>query len=256
MGTEPYKLGGFDERVRSLTHSVGLIVGSFAVGIGLVIVLFSLVGAFGLTFENTADLPPSVRAFSGALQYIGFLLVGVGYLRWRDSDEPLFEIGLPSLRDIGLAIGGVLGLLVALVILNNIFAQLGLESAANNAITQGQSQPTYLLYLIPVTILFTAPAEELIYRGLVQGLFRNAYGVVPGIIVASILFGVSHYLALGGEGSKVVYLGVAAVLGLILGALYEWTENLTVPIAVHGAYNTLQFYLAYLAATGQIQLPG
>jgi membrane protease YdiL (CAAX protease family) len=256
MGTESYKLGEYDERVRSLTHSLGLIVGSFAVGVGLVLFLFSLASAFYPSLGSLESLSPPVQALSGALQYVGFLLVGVGYLYWRDDDGQLFDIGMPSLRDVGWIVAGLVALLIALNILTAVISQLGLESAANNAITQGQSQPTYLLYLIPVTILFTAPAEELIYRGLVQGLFRRAYGVVPGVVIASLLFGTSHYLALGGQGSKFVYLAIAAVLGLILGALYEYTQNLTVPIAVHGIYNAVQFYVAYLAATGQIQLPG
>jgi membrane protease YdiL (CAAX protease family) len=144
---------------------------------------------------------------------------------------------------------------VALNVLAEVLSQLGIQSAANNAITQGQQQPEYLLYLIPVALLFNAPAEEFLFRGVVQGLFRKAYGPLPAVVMASALFGVVHYFALGGQGSKWAYVAIAAVLGLLLGLLYEKTENLAVPIAVHGIYNALQFYLAYLAATGQIQLP-
>jgi membrane protease YdiL (CAAX protease family) len=89
----------------------------------------------------------------------------------------------------------------------------------------------------------------------VQGLFRRAYGVKLGLVIASLLFGVVHYVALAGTGSRLVYIVVAGILGLVLGALYEKTQNLIVPIIVHGAYNTVIFYTAYVAATGGIEMP-
>ena len=42
------------------------------------------------------------------------------------------------------------------------------------------------------------------------------------------------------------------MLSLILGILYEYTDNLVVPILVHGAYDAVLFSLQYLMATGQI----
>jgi membrane protease YdiL (CAAX protease family) len=252
MGTDTYQYGAFDDRLRSITHSIGLIVAAFGTGIVLASAVFLLLSAVGFSVESTADIPAPLRALAGALQYVGFFVAGLLYLRWRDDSPSLFRIGVPSLRDLGWAVLGLVGLLAALIGASALLTQLGIDSAANNAITQGQEQPTYLLYLIPLALLFNAPAEEFIFRGLVQGLFRKAYGVVPAIVIASLLFGVAHYLALGGQGSKLAYLGIAAVLGLILGVLYELTENLVVPMLVHGAFNAIQFYLAYLSATGQV----
>ncbi|MFC7133556.1 MULTISPECIES: CPBP family intramembrane glutamic endopeptidase [Salinibaculum] len=252
MGTDTYRYGDFDERVRSITHSVGLIIGAFAVGIIFTLAGFSVAGLFGLTYETVSDIPASIQAFGNALQFVGFIAVGWLYLQWYDSDRSLFDLSGPSLRDIGWVIAGIVSLLVVLNVLGAALQQFGIEAAANEAITQGERQPVYLLYLIPVTLLFVAPAEELIFRGLVQGLFRRAYGVLPGVVIASALFGVSHYLALGGQGSKFAYLAVAAVLGLLLGLLYERTQNLLVPILVHGVYNAVIFYLQYLRVTGQV----
>lgn len=252
MGTDTYRYGDFDERVRSITHSVGLIVAAFAVGIIFTLAGLSVVGLFGLTYETVSDIPAPLQAFANALQFVGFIAVGWLYLRWRDPDRSLFELSAPSLRDLGWVVAGIVGLFVALNVLGTALQQLGIEAAANEAITQGERQPVYLLYLVPVTLLFVAPAEEFIFRGLVQGLFRRAYGVLPAVVIASALFGVSHYIALGGEGSKLAYLAVAAMLGVILGLLHERTENLLVPILVHGVYNAVIFYLQYLRVTGQV----
>jgi membrane protease YdiL (CAAX protease family) len=56
---------------------------------------------------------------------------------------------------------------------------------------------------------------------------------------------------LSGEG-KLVYVGIAFILALVLGATYEYTDNLTVPAVIHGAYNAIQFTIAYLTATGGV----
>ena len=72
------------------------------------------------------------------------------------------------------------------------------------------------------------------------------------VFLASIgMFGVVHWIALSG-GGKVTYIAVAAVLGLALGAVYERTKNILVPIAVHGLYNALLFSIQWLVATGQV----
>jgi len=251
-----YKFGSRDERVRSLVHSVGLVVAAFVVGIAFATLGLRVLAQLGFVPQGTENLPPVAAAAAAALQFVGFLLVGVWYLRWQGTGAAdLFDVRLPTLREIGWALAGLVALFVLLNVVSVVIEALGVETAENAAITQGREQPVLFLYLIGVTILLTAPAEELLFRGLVQGLFRQAYGVVPGVVVTSLLFGVVHWVALSGTGSRLTYIGVAAALGLVLGAVYEKTENLAVPIIVHGVYNAILFTAAYLVATGQVDLP-
>jgi membrane protease YdiL (CAAX protease family) len=242
-------------RLRSVLHSLGLIVAAFVVGIGMVLVGFNLLSLAGVTVREGETIPAWIQALGAALQFVGFIAVGLLYLRWRDDAADLFRIDVPSLRDVGWAVLGLIGLFVILAVVSSVITLLGIRPAENSAITAGREQPVLLLYLLAVTVFFTAPAEELIFRGLVQGLFRRAYGVKLGLVIASLLFGVVHYVALAGTGSRLVYIVVAGILGLVLGALYEKTQNLIVPIIVHGAYNTVIFYTAYVAATGGIEMP-
>jgi membrane protease YdiL (CAAX protease family) len=254
-GPPLYKFGSSEERIRSLVHSLGLIVAAFVVGFALAIVGLQALVLAGYVGSVDA-IPPAAQALAAALQFVGFLLVGLGYLRWQGRDVGLFRIDVPSLRDVGWVVLGLVGLFVLLNVVSVLIGLLGIESAENAAVVSGRQQPTLFLYLIGVTLLFTAPAEELLFRGLIQGLFRSAYGVVPGVVITSVLFGVVHFVALAGGGSALPYIGVAAALGVVLGAIYERTENLVVPIVVHGLYNAILFYAAYLAATGQIEMPG
>jgi membrane protease YdiL (CAAX protease family) len=135
-----------------------------------------------------------------------------------------------------------------------VITAIGADQAQNTVVTMGQQNPELFLLMIPITILFVGPGEELVFRGVVQGLFRRRYGAVPAIVIASILFGVAHYTALAG-GGKLTYIIVTILLGLILGGLYERTNNILVPIVVHGIYNAILFGSQWIIAVNEIPVP-
>lgn len=122
-------------------------------------------------------------------------------------------------------------------------------SAQNQIMTAGQQNPEVFLLLVPLSFLVVGPGEELVFRGLVQGTLRETLHPARAVVLASALFASIHLFSLTGEG-KLVYIGVAFVMALVLGAAYEFTGNLTVPAVIHGAYNAVQFAGAYLMATG------
>jgi len=252
MGSEYYRVADTETRVESLFHSIALVVLAFIAGTFLLAGAGSVLAALGFDVESTAALPPLAYAALTATQFVGFFAVIGIYLQWR-SDEQFFRVAVPSLRDLGWAVAGFVGLFAIATALSAVIQAAGVETATNQVITQGQQDPVRFLYLIPVTFLFVAPAEELLFRGIVQGLFRRAYGAVPAVVLASAVFGAMHYFALLGSGGSIVSsLAVAAALGVVLGTLYEVTENIAVPIVVHGCWNTMSFLLQYLQATGAV----
>jgi membrane protease YdiL (CAAX protease family) len=72
--------------------------------------------------------------------------------------------------------------------------------------------------------------EELLFRGLVQELLMRAAGVPLGLLVASALFGLAHFVT----GTYAV---LAGAVGLYLGALAVLSGGLWVPILVHALYD-------------------
>lgn len=257
MGTDlstPDTLGP----VRTVIHSLGLIIGSFAAGILLALVAVNLATAlFDITIESLEDVPVSLNVLQTVVIYAGFFLVSLWYLRTRSDTDDLFQIGLPSLRDVGWIVAGFLGLIFTLNVLSVVITALDLDTAQNAAITQGNQDPVYFLYLIPIAFLLNGPAEELLFRGLVQGLFRRSFGVTVGVVAASLLFGFFHIGALVGSSGAlglVTTLVLLSILGLVLGLVYERTQNLLVPMVIHGLFNAMTFGLSYLRATGGIQV--
>jgi membrane protease YdiL (CAAX protease family) len=256
MASKYYRVTDWRTRLESVGHSVGVVVAAFLLGyLFTYVVAFVLVGLGFVSLEVFTNpdvpLPGWVAIVAFIAQFSGFVAAVVAYLAWRDETD-LFEYGVPDLTDLAWGVAGLVGLFVAAFAVSALIQLLGAETATNEVVELGQQNPRLFLYLIPVTILVVAPAEELLFRGVVQGLFRRAYGVVPGLVLASALFGVAHWLALTG-GGKLTYVAIAAVLGIVLGTVYELTDNLVVPVAIHGAWNAFLFGVQYLVATGAVQ---
>ena len=76
--------------------------------------------------------------------------------------------------------------------------------------------------------------EELLFRGVIQVTISDwiggLQGVVFGLVIASLLFGVCHWLS-------VTYAVFAAIIGVYFGLLLVFTDNLIVPIVAHGLYD-------------------
>ena len=232
-------------RLRDLLRGLSIIAGAFLCAVVVVSLgAPALVGA-GVVARDTLEF----RVVGSVLQFLGFGVAIVGYLALTDEWD-LIPVRLPSLRGVGLIVVGVVALVGAQLAIARVLTATGVQVAQNQVVATGQQDPRYFLYMIPVTILLVGPFEELVFRGGVQGVLRRTWGPSVAIVLASVLFGLVHWVALiGGSGSSIAYVTVAATLGLVLGSLYERSRNLLVPAVVHGLYNTVLFGAQYLAAT-------
>lgn len=195
---------------------------------------------------------PEANAASTALQFLGFGVGAIVYLlaigKW---DVVPGWYRTPTRRHVLWMVGGTVVLFAASMALTTTLSLIGIEVAQNQVVESGREAPILFLYLVPVTLLFVAPAEELLFRGIVQGQYRRAFSPTTAVVVASLLFGFVHWLALVGSGSgRFVYVVIAALLGLVLGFAYERTGSLLVPIVIHAGYNIAGHLLNYSTATG------
>lgn len=72
--------------------------------------------------------------------------------------------------------------------------------------------------------------EEIFFRGFIQDLLADYTSGPIALVVASIFFGVVHWVT-------PLYALLAGILGLYLGGLYIMTDNLLVPIVIHALYD-------------------
>lgn len=248
MATERADRGSARERGFVLVRAAAVVVVAFLVAL--------LLAGLGIQVFGMAGVPQDGLVFRvglTVLQFVGFGIGIAGYFQIAgDWDLLRDHVRRPSARDVGLTIGGLLALLGAATAVGQVLSALGVEVAQNQVVAVGREDPTFFLYMIPVSLLLVGPMEELLFRGTVQGLLRRVWSPAIAIVVASAMFGVVHWIALMGAGSKVSYVAIAAALGLILGAVYELSDNVIAPALAHGGYNAVLFGVQYAIATGTI----
>lgn len=183
-------------------------------------------------------------------------VIGAGgvYVAFVESlDLPLnyAKLRTPDFEDVvWTAVGFVATFGVMLVV--SLVAQfvLEVEPAQHGLIQQVREDPNVALYLLPLVALVVAPLEELVYRGLVQTRLREAFDAWTSVGLASVLFALIHVAAYSALSESVLQTMVPLTLilgvALILGGLYETTDNLFVPIALHAVFNGLQMAVLYL----------
>jgi len=78
--------------------------------------------------------------------------------------------------------------------------------------------------------IFAGVAEELFFRGWMQTVLVGRFGLLGGIALASLIFGLAHYL------SK-EYALYAFITGIYLGIIFHWTGNLFLLMSIHALYD-------------------
>lgn len=72
--------------------------------------------------------------------------------------------------------------------------------------------------------------EELLFRGVIQAGLTEWLGPTTGLLLASLAFGLAHSIT-------PAYLVLATLMGLYMGLLYQWSDNLLLPVIVHALYD-------------------
>jgi uncharacterized protein len=98
------------------------------------------------------------------------------------------------------------------------------------------------IFQLALISLLAGVGEELLFRGVIQPIFMSWFGMVVGLCLASLVFGLLHALTTA-----------YAVLATIVGAYFGWlalaTGNLLVPIIAHALYDFVA--LVYLIRTAR-----
>ena len=173
------------------------------------------VAALGLGFNllriawglDHGSLALSMAAFTG----LGAVAVALAFgLRLRPS-----ELGLT--RPGGVALAGV------------VVAATVLAGAAllNRPVVHLPALPS-LVAGLALFGLFTAPAEELLFRGVLYGVVARIAGPVAAVALSSLAFALVHVPVYGFAS-----LPLALTAGAILGWLRWWSGSLAAPAAVH-----------------------
>lgn len=222
-----------------------------------IIMLSPLIVASILSVMGISDIFQSTGIFQEPLQQalyliVSLVLVGI-YLKVTNrlsvvhTSKPQPKILLWSIIGLGL-------LLLSNSFISQILALFDVSIGANAGIENPSGNPTYYLYLIPIMMVLVGPIEEIVFRGIVQGSFRENFSLHTSVIVTSITFGLIHTPSVQAEGYLPIisYIFITGVLGLILGYIYERTEDITVPCLIHGMYNSFLLVFTFYSKQSDV----
>lgn len=101
----------------------------------------------------------------------------------------------------------------------------------------GQSPPAQQLFIALTAVIAAPMLEEIFFRGYLYRVLKRYTGVWPAMIGVSLFFGTVHM--------SLVQCLPLAMFGFILNMAYENTGRLSLPIAMHAAFNAVGVALIY-----------
>jgi membrane protease YdiL (CAAX protease family) len=222
----------------------------------------SVLYAIGLTYwvasnppEGTTDVSKAILdAFASgpgllgsfASLWAGFMLAVFFAARatlggWR----VLFPIQIKWKTDLPLAILLLLTVQGGSFVIGLTLDSLGISTKAlGNTGFLNSVEGMYLPYIILATVLGAPIVEELFFRGVVLRVTSKTLGVVAGVILTSILFGMMHIQA--NLAASIYTVSMTAMVGAALAVLRLKTGRLGTPILAHVLFNAGGVVLALL----------
>lgn len=223
-----------DERAR-LTPQWGL--GDAAVGWLLGFLGSVITGGVALQVTGAADgdeLSLGWLAFAMSGMWLGLVAVPLVAPRLKGNGV-VRDLGLVfRLRD--LPIGGVCGVAAQFlvgIVYRPLLWLLDIDAdevgAPAREMTDRAADTFGIVMLVLIVGLAAPVVEEIFYRGLLQRSMQRRFGVWPGLLLASLVFGVAHLQPL--------QLPALALAGLVFGLLAQRSGRLGPAITAHVAFN-------------------
>ena len=134
---------------------------------------------------------------------------------------------------------GILFAIIYFIILQFLPFQFNLPTIPTE---QKASASILTLILFPLTLvgfrisILSPIAEEVFFRGFIYGYFRKRFGIKFGLIIQTIIFTSLHTFYITRYFDYYALINVA-VIGLILGSLYEITGSIYPSIIFHCTFN-------------------
>ncbi|AWB26603.1 CPBP family intramembrane glutamic endopeptidase [Halococcoides cellulosivorans] len=225
-----------------------------AVGVGLLGFLGGAVGVSLVSELVTATVGPVGALYEQWVFVTGFgvgATATVGLSLWAsDRGLAFVDLGWPTRRDlatIGVGLVAIFGLYGVVTAVRSV---LGLEASVSRVqmALEATPDPVAVVGLAALSVLVVGPVEELLFRNIVQKRLREAFSAPRAIGLASLFFAGLHVGQYGAGSALATAVSLATVfaLAVILGAIYESSEALIVPAAVHGLFNAIQILGAWV----------
>ena len=221
---------------------------------GLLLAQFTTVPAFLVDpalFDGLGEASIEGRTLLMILNFVGMALAGVIYLLATGRGLSWIDLRVPTRRDWKYLIAGSVGSIAFVIVAGLLFSLLEVPAADSQVLEIVGDDQTMILIMIAIVIFFNAPAEEFLFRNVVQKRLYEAFTRMQAVLVASVIFALVHFpMYVTFADSIVATMASLSIMfggSVIFGYVYVKADNLLVPTAAHAALNAFQFALLYLA---------
>jgi hypothetical protein len=94
--------------------------------------------------------------------------------------------------------------------------------------------------------------EETVFRGYLYPLFAKSFGIIPGILLTGILFGLMHGAQLGWTWGIV---GLLILVGIIFTFARAYTGTVLASFLLHLGYNSMIAVATIIGTRGFTHIP-
>ncbi|WP_435100247.1 CPBP family intramembrane glutamic endopeptidase [Halarchaeum sp. P4] len=228
---------GIGRRMRVGAAVSGVAVLGLVAGALVQVVVVSVASAF--------DPPTVVRIAAAQSGFaIALAFTALGYVVLTRRPLRYFDVRF-SRRDALWAAGGLVGMFAVLLAGSAVTSALGIPSASHGTVEEIRNAPYLGLLLVPISLLFVGPGEELLMRNVVQKRLYDAFSRHGAVVVGCLVFTLVHLPAYASPsaGSAVVFATLARLflVSLVLGVVYERTDSVVAAALTHGGYDAVQF---------------
>lgn len=146
--------------------------------------------------------------------------------------------GIHNCRNKVFSLAAVVSLGISAALALNIFVELlSVQSEKYENVEAIQYSVPLWLGLI-LYGLVSPIAEEIIFRGITYNRMKRFFGVVPCVIVTSLLFGGFH--------ANLPQFLYGTCMGILMALVYEWVKTFAAPLLLHMAANIIVFSLSFV----------
>jgi membrane protease YdiL (CAAX protease family) len=226
-----------------MSRVVAVVLAGLAAGGG--VVLSGIASVPGILLAGVLSTAGGIAALI-AFSELGFAGAGYAFTRTGDFEGVSPSWSVPDARGWLLVVGGTVAAAAVNRVVFALGALAGIDPVATVSPPDGLS-PAGLLLVAPVFVLVVGPAEEYLFRGVIQGYLKQSFTANGAIAWAAVLFTLIHIPNLVAAPSAApLSLPVWFAVGAMFGWLYERSGTLVVPSLVHGVYNVVVFTVLFM----------
>ena len=122
-----------------------------------------------------------------------------------------------------------------------IFNNINLLALPVSDLAYEASNPLLFLFEFFSAIFIAPISEELFFRGILFNRLKIRKGVIFGVVVSSIIFGLCHF----NYPDHLAHIIYTCLFGMCLCILYLRTDNLLINMFAHFLYNLLSYVIVY-----------